>query len=116
MTQLHAGSASRDITPQNPLFLFGYPHVPRTSEGVHDPLLTSALYLSDGASSVLFCANDIIFVPADMARRARRRIAAETGVPASAILVSATHTHSGPITSRCLSNALDPVVPAPDTR
>ena len=45
---LTAGSATADITPDRPQFLFGYPHVRRYSTGVHDPLLSSALFLSDG--------------------------------------------------------------------
>ncbi|MCX7018278.1 MAG: neutral/alkaline non-lysosomal ceramidase N-terminal domain-containing protein [bacterium] len=114
MTAFLAGSAVRDITPEKPLFLFGYPHVQRVSEGVHDPLLSSALYMSDGVQSALFSANDIIFVPQDVARKARRRIADATGVSEPSILISATHTHSGPVTVSYVSNMLDPAVPRPD--
>ena len=48
MSQLVAGACASDITPVEPLFLFGYPHVERVSTGMHDPLLASALYLFDG--------------------------------------------------------------------
>ncbi len=111
---LQAGAASVEITPRNPLFLWGYPHVARTSTGVHDPLLSSALYVTDGAKKVLFVANDVIFVPKAVADRARRRIGGATGVPVEGIMVTATHTHSGPATVRYLSNEADPVVPPPD--
>jgi hypothetical protein len=59
---LNAGAATVDITPEDSQFLFGYPHVPRFSTGVHDPLLSCALYLDDGRTSLLFVANDVIYV------------------------------------------------------
>lgn len=110
---LRAGAAQADVTPLEPEFLFGYPHVARMSTGVHDPLYASALYLTDGASEQIFVGVDIIFVPKDQAQRVRERIAQETGVPREHIMVSATHTHSGPITVYYLSNEADPVVPRP---
>jgi len=84
------------------------------STGVHDPLLASALYLGDGATELLFVACDVLFVSNAVASRARRRIEAVTGVPASQIVVSATHTHSGPKTANALGQEADPVVPAAD--
>jgi hypothetical protein len=45
---LRAGAAVTDLTPAGSVFLFGYPHVPRWSTGVHDPLECAALYLRDG--------------------------------------------------------------------
>ena len=112
--ELQAGAASVDITPTKSMFLHGYPHVERYSTGVHDPLLSSSLYLTDGRRQVIFIANDIVYVSKAMADRVRRRIAEATGVPASNIMVAATHTHSGPITVDCISHEDDPVVPKTD--
>ena len=72
---LIAGAATADITPDDAQFLFGYPHVRRYSTGVHDPLLSSALFLSDGKTSLLWVANDVIYVSRQTARRVRGRIA-----------------------------------------
>ncbi len=114
MSSLQAGAAAVDITPKTSQFLFGYPHVERYSTGVHDPLMSSALYLCDGRSGVIFIANDIIFVPKDMSARARQRISNATRIAEKNILISATHTHSGPITVDYLSNENDPIVPKAD--
>ena len=111
---LVAGAAVRDISPTKPMFLMGYTHTPRTSTGVHDPLLSSALYLSDGATPFIIIANDVLFVTKDLTARARKRIAAETDVPEGQILISASHTHSGPVTVDCLCSADDAVVPKVD--
>jgi len=112
--RLAAGAAAVEITPNDSQFLYGYPHVERYSTGVHDPLWTSALYLSDGATEVMFIANDIVYVTKDVAARARERIEAATSIPASNIMITATHTHSGPKTVNNLSCEADTVVPKMD--
>lgn len=111
---LKSGAAQIDISPKNSQFLFGYPHVKRYSTGIHDKLWSSALYLSDGKTEVMFIANDIIFVSKETSASARKRIEAKTGVPAQNLMITATHTHSGPITLDYLSNQNDPIVPKTD--
>jgi len=111
---LEAGAATADVTPGTPCFLHGYPHVARVSTGTHDPLLASALYVRHGASACLFVAVDVILISKAIAARVRRRIAQATGVDEGAIVVSATHTHSGPVVVDYLSNEADSVVPKAD--
>ena len=111
---LHAGAATVAVTPRDHVFLFGYPHVPRISTGVHDPLECAALYLRRGDQHLLFLANDVIFVPKARVAEIRRRVHQRTGVPAEAVMVTATHTHSGPVMVDYVSNAADPVVPRAD--
>lgn len=112
--KLLVGAAASDVTPKDSQFLFGYPHVARFSTGVHDPLLASAMYVSDGTTTAIFVGTDIIFIPKALAARARKRIAASTDVPAANIMITATHTHSGPSTVKYVSNEADAVVPDPD--
>jgi neutral ceramidase len=115
MNRLKAGAAQVDITPQDSQFLYGYPHVKRSSTGIHDSLLTSALYLSDSKTEAMFIANDIIFIGKAMAAQIRQKICQKTTLRPEAIMITATHTHSGPITVDYLSNESDPVVPKADT-
>lgn len=111
---LRAGSAAIDVSPRTAQFLFGYPHVSRMSTGVHDPLLSSALYLSDGPTEVLIVAADVFSIGKDRVQRVRERITRRTGVPAAHIMVTATHTHSAPVVVRMINSEADPVVPPPD--
>ena len=111
---LKAGAAVTEITPPGTQFLYGYPLAPRYSAGVHDPLLSSALYLSDGVHQAIFIANDIIWVGKASTRRIRERIEAATSVPAGSVMVTATHTHSGPMTLDYISNEADDAVPKTD--
>lgn len=111
---LVAGAATADITPEDSQFLLGYPHVKRMSTGVHDRLLSSALYLYDGQTALLIVANDIVLIGNETARRVRERIEKATGVPAANIMVTASHTHSGPMTMDLFCCKDDPVVPKAD--
>jgi flagellar hook-basal body complex protein FliE len=108
--KLVAGAAQVEITPLKSMFLAGYPHVERDSTGVHDPLLSSALYLADGVTEVMFIGNDIIFIPKSLAMSIRKEIQQATGIPAANIMITATHTHSGPRTTDSLCNQADVAV------
>src|SRR6059058_6167116 len=113
-TKLLAGAASVDITPTRSLHLAGYPHVTRYSTGVHDPLLSSALCLDGGDTRVLIIANDVIYVSKELVTRARKRIAGATGLLPENILISATHTHSGPKMLDPIATSDDPAIPKTD--
>ena len=115
-SHLTAGASTIDISPVDSQFLFGYPHVERYSTGVHDPLFSSALYLCNGNSGVIFIANDIVFIPREVVNNARARIERETNVPAGNIMITATHTHSAPHTVDHISNQSDPMVPKADKK
>ncbi len=114
--KLVVGSAVEDISPVDSQFLFGYPHVERMSEGTHDPLLSSALYLCDGTTQVMFIANDNGSLSKSITANARKRIEAATGVPAGNIMITCTHTHSAPKTCDYISHESDTVVPKADPK
>lgn len=111
---MRAGRAVREISPRESVFLVGFPHVQRMSEGVHDPLLASALYLTNERTAVLLVALDLLFIDPVTARELRRRISAVTGVSETAVFVSCSHTHSGPNTCDVLEWGPSPVVPPVD--
>lgn len=115
MSGLKAGAAQVDITPLQTQFLYGYPHVRRYSTGIHDPLWSSALYMADSVcgSEIMFIANDIIYVDREMTHNIRMRIGKRTGMKPETIMITATHTHSGPRTVVGFFE-WDPVVPQPD--
>lgn len=111
---LLAGCGVRDISPDGPAFLAGYPHVPRTSTGIHDPLFASALYLGGPETELLLIGLDILYISRGSTALCREAIRRKTGVPEAHILISASHTHSGPVTSDELAWLADPVVPPAD--
>lgn len=112
--KLLAGSAVTIITPKESHFLFGYPFVERMSTGVHDDLLSSVLYLTDGKNPVLFISIDVIYMTKESTARIRKEITEKIGISSSNILIAATHTHSAPVTAELAISANDPIVPRVD--
>ena len=112
MKKLQAGATMIDITPQNPMFLHGYPHVERISQGIHDPLYASALIIDNGEMQIGFCAVDVIFISREITDRVRERVQLTTGIPGQNLMVSASHTHSGPVIFSDIF--CDPIVPKAD--
>lgn len=113
---LQAGSAMVDISPDEPTFLWGYPHEPRISTGIHDPLYASVLYLDNGSKKLVLVALDMLYISADDTREVRGMIAAATEVKPENVMITCTHTHSGPVTVDMLFSENDPVVPQVDQK
>jgi neutral ceramidase len=114
MAVLRAGAASADITPKDSQYLYGYPHVERYSSGTHDTLLTSVLYLESDGQQAMFIANDLIHFSKTQVASIREAISRVVPIDPQRILVSASHTHSGPIMVYHLNAISDPTVPQPD--
>lgn len=93
---LFANAAAMDITPQDPQFLDGYPHVKRISTGVDTPLFASALYLENGPGKHLLISLDLLFVEKVWGNRIREELSRATGLRQEQITLCATHTHSAP--------------------
>lgn len=98
MSGLHAGAASRIITPPVGVDLCGFAARAGPSVGVHDDLQAKALYLSANGRSLLLLTADLIGLSHEQAMKIRERIADATGVPAEAVMITCSHTHSGPAT------------------
>lgn len=98
-TPLHVGFAATEITPRAMTPMAGYYHK-RLSAGTHDPLLAKAMVLSDGETRVAIVSLDLISTTEKMVSEARRLASAETGIPGDAIMISATHSHTGPMLAR----------------
>jgi len=80
-----------------PDLLGWYPHAFwfRPSVGVHDPLKVRGLELESGNVRVLWLAVDLVGVDPTLLPELRQRLA-RRGLGYSAVIVSASHTHSGP--------------------
>ena len=113
---LQAGSGLRDISPKQPMALYGYPHVERFSTGVHDPLLASVLVLRNGGETLVLASLDILMLDPAFAHDLRHDVAQAVGCREEGVFIGCTHTHSGPVTSCLLGWRNDVGMPpiAPD--
>lgn len=88
-----AGAAQGNITPPlGEAIIGGFRPFPATH--VHDDLWVRCLVLDNGEARVAFAVCDLLGVSRGVSDEARRLAQEATGIPASHILVSATHTHS----------------------
>ena len=93
---LLAGAGQRGITPAVGCNLFGYrPDI--VSESVNDALTVTAIALSQGGTAAMLISATLGAFQTELADEIRALAAAETRIPH--VLLSATHTHSGPNTA-----------------
>jgi len=97
--ELRAGAAMVNITPPTGTPMAGYYHQ-RGSQGVIDDLYAKAAVLHDGSTKVALVVCDVISLPRTTVLEARRLIEQETGIAAGNVMISATHTHTGPVLAR----------------
>lgn len=70
--------------------------VRQSATEIRDDLEANAVYLVQGETSVLWIACDVVGLEPNWTQQYRQAIAAATGLAERSILISATHTHSGP--------------------
>lgn len=91
-----AGVGIVDITPGGPVVLAGSP-TPKKASSVGTRLYVKALVLSAGGQKLAIVTLDTLKYPVEHVVRARRLIEKTTGIPASNVIICASHTHSGPL-------------------
>jgi hypothetical protein len=94
--ELRAGAAAVKITPPNGAPLAGY-YYNRSAEGVHDDLYAKALVLEQGETRVAFVVCDLISLSRPIVEQARRLITDSSRVRGKNVMMSATHSHTGPV-------------------
>jgi Neutral/alkaline non-lysosomal ceramidase, N-terminal len=97
MGTLYAGVARVKLEPPLGLAMVGYGARAGRASGVHDDLAAQALVLSDGAHKAVICGVDLLALGLRICADVCARVAARSDIPAGAILIGATHTHSGPL-------------------
>ncbi len=91
-----AGAVEVDITPPVGVALSGYGARTQNSIGVHDPLKAQTLFLQLDSAKLLIITCDLIGVDGSLTRQLRQEIAAELDIPTEHIMITCSHTHSGP--------------------
>ncbi len=92
---LRAGVGMADITPQTGYYLGGWTRADRTSHGQQTRLHSRALVLQEGSRKVALVQVDLFMIPAGMQKQVAA-LNAGRGFREENVLISASHTHSGP--------------------
>jgi hypothetical protein len=107
MSSMKFGVATTDITPPIGVTLWGYD--PRTSDSVAHPLRAEALACEGGTGGWILVGADVGAFSAPLTDLVRADIARRTNLPAEAVMLTATHTHSGPHVTDALWNERSPL-------
>jgi neutral ceramidase len=109
---IFAGTGKIDITPQGSIWMDGMLRA-HPSEGVHDALYARALVLCEGSDvkqAFTLVSVDVCVLDDATCRAVRQGAETRTGIPATHIVIAATHTHSGPSTMGILTPREDSYV------
>lgn len=93
---LKAGVSIIDITPPAGIELGGYPHFLRHNEGIHDPLYASCILLDDAKTKIALVCMDILFFSKKYVSEVRKKVSESIEIKPGNIMISCSHTHSGP--------------------
>jgi neutral ceramidase len=94
--ELSVGAAAVSITPPPGTPMAGY-YIARAATGVHDDLFAKAVVLGVDGDRAALVALDLISTTRDLVEAARREIERTTGLRGDAVMISATHAHTGPV-------------------
>lgn len=98
-----AGTARVIITPQEPIWMAGYASRNHVSEGVLTELYAKALALEDAkGNKVVLITADLLGFPKNISERIRDKIASKYDLDRSHIILSSSHTHTGPVLTDAL--------------
>lgn len=86
---LRAGAAKVDITPAAEA-------LPQPYTGIHDRLYARAIVVDDGSTRAALVTVDAGGIPTELWQTVSARVAQELDIPATQLLLTATHTHSAP--------------------
>ncbi len=96
-TTWKAAAASRRITPDSMMWMAGYASRTKPADGVTLDLFAKTLVLEDARGErVAVVTLDLIGVPKSMRAELAALIHQKYGIKPSALLINASHTHSGP--------------------
>ena len=93
--QFRAGATTSNITPRLGVSINGYFN-DRTAKHVHDELHARCLVLDDAQIRLALVVCDSCMIPREVMEAAKALIAQRSGIAADHVLISATHTHTGP--------------------
>ena len=100
---MRTGFAKIDITPQVGVPLCGFgPFLNRYSIGVRDRLWARAMAVEHDGRRGVVVSCDLIAVVAEDTQKVREFVRESTGLSDDALMISCSHTHSGPDTWRGL--------------
>jgi neutral ceramidase len=110
--QGYFGAAEIDITPTTPVRLSGYASRTTEATGVQQRLFAKAAAFGMGADTAVMIAVDCTGMPDNVADAVSATLSEGLGIARERIVISSTHTHSGPCVHGYAENLFGGPLPA----
>ena len=95
---MKAGLGKAIITPRMSMWLAGYAHRDRPSEGTLCDLFVKTLCLEDeGGRRFFLTTTDLLGIPRSLSLKISTAVGRRFGVPRERLILTSSHTHSGPV-------------------
>lgn len=101
------GAYEIDITPPLGVDLAGYFNI-RKADYILDNLYAKAIVIKNDTTEVAITSCDLCVLPRELVLKIRELASKWSGIPKDNIMISATHTHTGPVTTGLLAGEIDP--------
>jgi hypothetical protein len=103
-----AGVAAQVITPDEPMWMSGYANRKEpANEKVHD-LYVKVLALEDShGGKLVLLTSDLIGLPRNLSEAVAAEVERKTGLPRGRLMLTASHTHCGPVIRDSLTTMYD---------
>ena len=95
MNNLRIGYAEQLINPPLGIPIAGY-YVPRYAKGFLDDIKVISLSIKSKNDTVILLSYDCCHIKADMVKKIKAAVSEKTGVAEGNVIVTVTHTHTGP--------------------
>lgn len=95
---LSAGTARMNISPETPIPMSGYGSRTKAFEGIHDSIYARAIVFSDGEKKAVLISAELIGFSDAFCEKLSADIERQTGISKEYVLITAVHSHSGPLT------------------
>ncbi len=95
---LMAGVGRVDITPEIGGYLYGY-NPTTISDSINDRLTATAIAFEYRSTRVVLISATVCLINTEISNNIRKQISVASAIPVTNIILSSTHTHSGPRTN-----------------
>ncbi len=103
-----AGLAVQVITPEEPIWMAGYGGRNKPAEGKVQDLYVKVLALEDPAGKrLVLLTSDLLGLPRELADAVAADVMKQTGLPRERLMLTASHTHCGPVLGSSLLDMYD---------
>ena len=107
-TEIKVGIASRVITPQLPFWMTGFASRTKpATEVLHDIWAKALVIQENKGSRIVIVTTDLLGLSHEVSEAVANRIIKKYGINRSQLLLSSSHTHSGPVVWPALSMIFD---------